>query len=674
MTGSGTEYQLGRQADRRVGRPIAACFALGLAVSTSPASAADLRLKAPMLSTAYSWTGFYLGGHTGYGTGSFGPDSNARLLQGVVLPPSVTGLIGGYQAGFNWQLPSNLVLGVETDIFFGSPIDPAKAVVAPYTSSFDYIATARGRLGYAFGTVMPYATGGLAIGRTQIDINDADGALMSRRAQTHAGWTAGAGVEVAIGGNWTGKVEYSYVDLARRSYDLADAGRGSVALEPHIHAIRFGLNYRLWDTPFWSTPVARAALPANPDWSIHGQVTFLPQAYPRIRSPYEGAYSLPGGGQGRETFTTTAFLGWRLWQGGEFYFNPELAQGFGLNSTLGIAGFPNGEAQKGGAPFPRFRAQRYYIRQTVGFGGEQEEVADAANQLAGKRDIDRLTLIVGRFAVGDFFDGNAYAKDPRADFMNWSLWSSAAYDFPADLPGFTRGGIAEFNRKDWAVRAGLFQVPSAQNNDILTFNTGGAVIEFEQRYAILERPGKFRVGAFVNRGNTGNYRTALALGAVDPMLDINDAMASLRRQRLKYGFYLNGEQQIAQDVGLFGRFSWNDGQNEIISFTDIDRSLSAGVSIKGSHWGRPTDTIGVGGAINGLSAAHRDFLAAGGLGLLIGDGRLTYSNERIFETYYAYAINKSFTATADYQLIANPGYNADRGPVSVFSARLHGEF
>ena len=218
----------------------------------------------------------------------------------------------------------------------------------------------------------------------------------------------------------------------------------------------------------------------------------------------------------------------RLWQGGEFYFDPELAQGFGLNGTLGLAGFPNGEAQKAGAAIPKFRPQRYYFKQTFGLGGEQEDVADAANQLPGKRDIDRVTLIVGRFAVGDFFDGNAYAKDPRADFMNWAMWSSAAYDFPADLPGYTRGGVVELNRKDWALRAGVFEVPTAPNSDILTFKTGGTVVEFEERHSILDQPGKLRLGAFANSGSTGNYRQALAIEGADPTLDINAVMASIR--------------------------------------------------------------------------------------------------------------------------------------------------
>jgi high affinity Mn2+ porin len=415
-------------------------------------------------------------------------------------------------------------------------------------------------------------------------------------------------------------------------------------------------------------------IPESPDWNVHGQTTLIQQAYPRIRSPYEGANSLPGGGQSRETLTADAFLGWRLWDGGELYFNPELAQGFGLDSTLGLAGFSNGEAQKGGTEFPKFRSQRYFIRQTFGLGGEQEEVADGPLQLAGKRDIDRVTLTVGRFAVGDFFDGNSYAKDPRADFMNWSIWSSGAYDFPADLPGFTRGAVVELNRKDWALRAGLFQVPSAPNSDVHTSKGGGAVVELEERYAISDQPGKLRLGVFGNQGNTSSYREALAIVASDPSLDINAVTASIRHIQLKYGFYANMEQAITKDIGIFARASWNDGQTEILSFTDIDRSVSGGVSVRGTSWGRTNDTIGIGGAINGLSAAHRDFLAAGGIGLLIGDGQLNYREEKILEAYYAYNLNKWSTLTFDYQFIANPAYNSDRGSVSIFSARAHAEF
>ena len=662
---------------RRSLRHVLAGAAIGTIALGGSARTADLPVKAPVFNTIYNWTGFYLGAHTGYGSGDFGPRANAEPLQGVFFPPSVTGMIGGYQAGYNRQLANKLVLGVETDISFGSPVDIPRLAPAPFDPTIDYIATARGRIGYAMGTAMPYVTGGIAWGTTHVSLNNLGAIVPPKRYLTHVGWTAGLGIEFAVGGNWTAKAEYNYIDLERRTYDLTDVGLPRVNVDPNIHLFKVGLNYRLWETPPWagSAPLAAPIAPPEPaNWNIHGQTTFIAQGYPRIRSPYEGANSLPGGGQGRETWTVDAFLGWRLWQGGEFYFNPELAQGFGLNSTLGLAGFPNGEAQKGGAAFPRYRPQRYIFRQTFGFGGGQETVDDGPMQLAGKRDIDRVTLTVGRFAIGDYFDGNSYAKDPRVDFQNWAMWSSVAYDFPADLPGFTRGAVVELNRKDWALRAGLFQVPNAPNSDVLVFKSGGAVVEFEERHTISDQPGKLRLGIFGNRGNTGNYRNALGMAAADPTLDINDVIVGIRRENTKYGFYVNAEQQIIRDVGVFARASWNDGRSEILSFTDVDRSVSAGLSVKGSYWGRPSDTIGIGGAVNGLSSAHRDFLAAGGLGLLIGDGRLNYRTENIFETYYAFSIDKNVTLTADYQLIANPAYNADRGPVSIFSGRLHAEF
>ncbi|WP_439925959.1 carbohydrate porin [Nitrobacter sp. JJSN] len=647
----------------------------------SQAVAADLppRLatKAPVRSAIYDWTGFYLGGHFGYGGGNLGPGTNPLPEQGVFFPHSVTGLIGGFQTGYNRQFTNHVVLGVEAGASFTSPQDGPALTPAPFHTAPDYVGTVRGRIGYAFGTWLPYLTAGFAWGHTHININDDTGSIVSSLGHYHTGWTAGAGVEFAVSGNWSAKTEYDYIDLSRRMYDLSGFGSLGVNVDPRIHLFKFGLNYRFGDTPPWATPGSTngpTALPESTDWNGHAQTTFLPTAYPSFRSPYAGTNSLPGSGQAQETWTTTAFLGVRLWQGGEFYFNPELAQGFGLNGTLGLAGFPNGEAQKAGSAFPKIRPQRYYFKQTFGLGGEQEDVADAPNQLAGKRDIDRVTVIAGRFAIGDFFDGNSYAKDPRADFMNWAMWSSGAYDFPADLPGYTRGAVVELNRKDWAVRAGVFEVPTAPNSDVLTYKGAGAIVELEQRYKILDQPGKLRLGAFGNQGNTASYRQALAMVAADPTLDINATTASIRHTLPKYGFYANVEQQIAKDVGLFVRASWNDGQNEILSFTDIDRSISGGVSIKGSYWGRPSDTIGVGGAINGLSAAHRDFLAAGGIGLLIGDGQLNYRTEKIIETYYAYSIDKNFTFTADYQLVMNPAYNADRGPVSIFSGRLHGEF
>ena len=521
-------------------------------------------------------------------------------------------------------------------------------------------------------------TAGAAWGRTRVDINGPDGSVAGTKSKLPVGWVAGIGIEYAMGGHWSAKGEYDYMELGSKTYGFGGLSIPDARVDPKIHTFKLGLNYKLWEVPPWEGTGAvgsgQPSMPASTDWNVHAQTTVIAQGYPRFRSPYQGTNSLPGGGQGRETWTVDAFLGWRLWQGGEFYFNPELAQGFGIGTTLGLAGFSNGEAQKGGGDFPKFRPQRYFLRQTFGLGGEQEDVADAPNQLAGKRDVDRITVTVGRFAIGDYFDGNSYAKDPRLDFMNWAMWASAAYDFPADLPGFTRGAVVELNRKDWAVRAGVFQVPAAPNSDVLTFKSGGVVVELEERYTILDQPGKLRLGAFANRGKTGNFQETLAAVAADPTLDINATMMGLRRDRLKYGFYLNAEQQVAKDVGIFARVSWADGQNEILSFADIDRSVSGGISVKGSYWGRENDTFGLGGVVNGLTSSHRDYIAAGGLGLLIGDGQLNYRPEKILETYYAYSICKATTLSLNYQFVANPAYNADRGPVSIISGRIHSEF
>jgi high affinity Mn2+ porin len=273
--------------------------------------------------------------------------------------------------------------------------------------------------------------------------------------------------------------------------------------------------------------------------------------------------------------------------------------------------------------------------------------------------------------VPDIFDGNSYAKDTRKDFMNWSLWAAGAFDYSADKVGLTYGAVADLNQNHWALRGGYFLMVSesnANNFDTRLFQRGSYVLELETRYSLFSRPGKFRVITWLNSVFSGSYRETLD----NPSLDLD--IAQTRRGRIKYGYVLSLEQSVTDDIGLFGRWSWNDGKTEIMAFTDIDASLSLGASIKGKPWGRPDDIIGIGTAFNGLSNDHRDFIAAGGLGVLIGDGRLNYRHEKVLEAYYALAVNKWLTWTIDYQLIANPAYNADRGPVSIFSGRVHAEF
>jgi high affinity Mn2+ porin len=410
------------------------------------------------------------------------------------------------------------------------------------------------------------------------------------------------------------------------------------------------------------------------DWSTHFQFTAIDQGYPHFHSPFVGPNSLDPGPRTRETISGTAFLGRRLWEGAELYINPEVNQGFGLSHTLGVAGFPNGEAQKAGFNTPKPNVARLFLRQIFSLGGEKEQVGDDLNQIAGAVDVSRITVTVGKISQPDIFDTNQYAHDPRADFMNWSIWESAAWDYGADQKGYTDGLAVDLNQKNWALRAGWFFVPKVSNSRDLEprfWKRFSSVIELETRHELWGQPGAMHYLVFANRAFMGKLQEAADLAATTGTpADI----VPTRHDRWKAGFALNLEQAVADDVGVFSRFSWNDGRTEIMAFTDIDSSLTLGASLKGTSWGRPLDTVGVAGVINEISKAHRNFFAAGGLGILIGDGRLDYAPEGIIESYYALRIVKAVVLTVDYQFVANPAYDRDRGPVHIFAARFHTQF
>ena len=652
---------------------MSASVGLGLLALACPAVAADMPVKAPHLQSVFDWTGLYIGAHAGFGRGS----SSAVLTDPALATTSNSfgGMIGGLQAGYNVQLSSGLLLGVEADLTFpnylvsNADISMLATARSAVTEHLDYLGTARGRIGYAAGHWLVYTTGGLAWAGERFFSAPAIGDE-EKHLNVRPGWAAGAGVEYGFAPHSSVRLEYLYSQFGKADIAFPSGTRYVSTLD--FQSIRVGLNRKVdWPGSGGFAPKASLADPESDRWEIHGQTTFLPQGYPAFRAPYSGPNSLTPASQLQETWSNSLFLNARLWQGGEVYFNPELLQGFGLNNTVGVAGFPNGEAQKSNFPYPHYNTSRLFIRQTFGFGGEQEELASGSMQLAGKADVSRLTLQAGKFSVLDVFDGNSYAKDTRKDFMNWSIWAPGAFDYAADKLGLSYGVTAELNQKHWALRSGYFLMDAESNSnnfDTKVLQRGEYVIELETRYSLFSQPGKLRTIAWLNSAFSGSYRDTLDNPAFN--LDISQT----RMGRIKYGYGINLEQALSDEIGLFGRWSWNDGKNEIMAFTDIDASLSFGASVKGAKWGRPDDVIGIGGAINALSRDHRDFLAAGGLGPLIGDGALNYRRERILETYYALALNKALTLTADYQFITNPAYNADRGPVHVFSGRLHGEF
>ena len=653
-----------------------ASAALGALALGEPARAADLKLpvKAPYLQAAFDWTGFYIGGHTGYSRGS----NSATLWDPLPTATSgnFSGIIGGVQAGYNWRAPSGLLLGVEGDLTFPSYLASnsiTSLISTPRNDFFeqwDYLGTVRGRIGYASSHWLLYATGGFAyLGERFVNTPAVTG-LEEKHIAVRPGWVAGAGVEYAFAPHWTVRLEYLYSQFERANVTFPSGTQ--YASTNDLHMLRLGLNRKidLPGSPGWK-PNIDITDPESNRWEIHGQTTYLPQGYPAFHAPYSGTNSLTPAPQAQATWSNSLFLNMRLWDGGEVYYNPELLQGFGLNDTVGLGGFSNGEAQKSNFPYPHYNTSRLFFRQTFGFGGGQEELPSGQLQLANKVDVNRLTIQVGKFPVLDVFDGNAYAKDTRKDFINWSMWAPGAFDYAADKVGLTYGVTAELNQKQWALRTGYFLMDSVSNSnsfDMKIFQRGTYALELETRYSLFSLPGKLRTMAWLNSAFSGSYRETLD----NPALNLD--IAQTRTGRIKYGYVVNLEQALADDLGLFARWSWNDGKTEIMAFTDIDASLSTGLSIKGTKWGRPDDVIGIGGAINALSRDHRDFIAAGGLGVLIGDGALNYRRERILETYYAYALTKAITLTADYQFVTNPAYNADRGPVHIFSGRLHGEF
>ncbi len=427
--------------------------------------------------------------------------------------------------------------------------------------------------------------------------------------------------------------------------------------------------------PSPTTDTAEASAAVTPQrWAIHGQATLVGQGNTAFRAPYEGPNSLDGTGDVRETFDATLYAGVSPWRGLELWLNPEIDQGFGLRNTLGAAGFPSAEAYKVGKKQPYLRLQRVFFRQTIDLGGEAQAVKGDLNVLAANRTADRLTITVGKFSVGDVFDQNKYAHDPRGDFLNWTAVDAGTFDYAADAWGYTYGGAVELTVARWTLRGGLFDLSTVPNS--VTLETGfrqyQVVGEVERRVTIHGRPGAVRLTGFVMHGRFGRLDDAIAYGAAngtapDP--------APVRAFRDRTGIAVDAEQELSDTVGVFLRAGIGDGRTEVVEFTDVDRTISGGAAIAGAGWGRKDDRVGVALIANDISAERRRYLALGGLGILVGDGQLPHPGpELIGETFYQLAVRAGISLTADAQLIVNPAYNRDRGPVPVLGLRAHAQF
>jgi len=408
-------------------------------------------------------------------------------------------------------------------------------------------------------------------------------------------------------------------------------------------------------------------------YSLHGQATAIPMFHGKFPSPYQGANSFVDRQEIDTSYTGTLFFGARILPGTEIFVNPEVSAGKGLSQVAGLGDPPNGETPRVSSPDPSVAVARLFVRQTFGFGGEQEDITDGVNQITGKQDIDRLTITAGKYGANDIFDNNTYAHDPRSQFFNWAFMDDVAWDYPANTKGYTEGVSLELNQKSYTLRYGIFREPGSANGGAFDTHLDkgfGQIAELEYRYQLFGQAGALRPMAFVNHAHMGDYAEAVtqATGGATPNLTPNSAF------RFKYGYGINAEQAITSDLGLFARAGWSDGHTESWAYTEADRNVSLGLSLKGTPWGRKPDVLGVGAFISGLSQDHRDYLAAGGLGFALGDGQLHYAPEEGLETYYLITLTKNVFVSLDFQLIDHPGYNSDRGPVPIGGLRFHFEF
>ena len=414
---------------------------------------------------------------------------------------------------------------------------------------------------------------------------------------------------------------------------------------------------------------------ATENWNLYYQATAVGDSHGTFYAPYTGPLSLQDYPEHDVSLTTTLFFTARFGENTFLIFNPEIAGGKGFSNVDGIANQPNGEIPRVSSATPKPYIARLLIQHDFGFGQEREHQESDENQLAGDRPMNRYSIYAGRFTVTDYFDDNAYTHDPRTQFLAWGIMYNGAWDYPADTRGYTWGIVQEFHTRDWSFRYGIAAEPQVANGstfDRRLLRDHGQVWEAERRYQWRQREGAIRVLGYANRSQAGTYGEAIQLGReTGTTPDVN---LTSRVGTLKYGTGISFNQALTSDLGVFSRLGWNDGKTQSWAFTAIDREAMGGVSLKGTRWHRKDDVVGTAFAAGGLSAVHAQYLAAGGLDFLIGDGRLNYAPEYVWESFYSARLFPGFFATVDFQHDTNIAYNHDRGPVNIYSIRLHMAF
>ncbi len=718
-------------------------------VVTRPARAEDRpeggNKPAPTLLSAPvpSWAGMY----AGLNGGGAIPLYRGEHLQPIFSrePPAYdlypasgrrSGVTVGAQAGYNWQI-GRLVYGLETDInlidgqnprsgFFFAPKLAAPREIFGYALNYDpgatFFASLRGRIGLSLDQTLVYLTGGVALGGTRgaakMDHYD-QRETRAYRAQPSGSrdfkFIVGAGAEHPLSADTSVRLEYFFLNQGLNGQFFPD-NRETLywsKTRDENHIVRLGLNHHFGV----ENRVPGAPIEKNEDgedvteeiYSVHGVSTTAVQGFSPFKADYSGRNSFSPRGQVRSGTLSDVFMGVRLWEGASAFVNPEINQGYGPQNTVGAANYVNGSTTRIGTGAPYLRLQRYFLRQIVGLGGGAEadtQDASAASeqlestlaQVAGKVDRDRVTITVGKMSVQDIFDDNQYAHDPTRDFLNFAFITLGAFDYAANAWGYTDGAAVEWRQNWWTARGGVYQLaqtPGAIKIEPVLLRQFMAVSELEGRYDIAGQPGVAKLLLFSNNGYFSKFDDVVDGALLSSRFP--PSVSNFQRRGQKNGFGVNLAQQIAPGIGVFARGGLNDGRYQTIDYTDVNRSISAGVVFDGELWDRDADRIGVAAAASGISGAYARYLRLGGLGSFIGDGvaitgdslkyylpgrpgsptgdgRLSYGPETVFESFYRCGVTDWLEATIDHQLIINPGYNTARGPVNFFGLRLRAEF
>jgi hypothetical protein len=420
--------------------------------------------------------------------------------------------------------------------------------------------------------------------------------------------------------------------------------------------------------------------PDDTRYWISGQANIVLQGHPGFRSPYSGINSFTNWAQSATTHLLTLYTGYQLTQTTEVFADIEDATGTALGNSGGLAGYSNLDAVRLVEDMPHAQAPylaRLMLRQIIPLTSEHDDADRDEFDLATSLPTRRIEFRAGKFDLGDFFDVNSYTSDSELQFLNWTTGANGAYDYAANSRGYTDAALVEYDNNGWAVRFAEALMPKTASGEYLDADIARARSENLEIDAsgnrIAQKDGAVRVIAYLNHADMGNYREAVA-NFLDGKTTTPDIIATREQGRHKYGFGLNVEQTIVAQVSVFGRLGWNDGHNESFCFTEDDHEVEIGASVKGNAWRRSNDSAATAFVANGITAAHQQYLALGGLGFMLGDGGLTYGHEKIFETFYTAHLWRGFFASYDFQHINNPGYNQVRGPVAISSFRFHTDF